>query len=80
MGKRLLQVVALLLVVLTVAPVVGAKAAQLDRNEAIRLAQKEVARPTQVAATSEVKGSGQWTVTLRQEGAAASDRIYVMLN
>jgi uncharacterized membrane protein YkoI len=79
-GKRLLQIVAVLLVVLTVAPVVGAKAARLDRNEAIRLAQKEVARTTQVAATSQVVGSGQWTVTLRQDGAAASDRIYVMLN
>lgn len=81
MKKGILQAVALLLVLLVVAPVASAKAlVQLDRSEAIRLAQKEVARPTQVAATSHVKGSGQWTVTLRQEGAAASDRIYVMLN
>ncbi len=27
-----------------------------------------------------MKGSGQWTVTLKQEGAKANDRIYVMLN
>lgn len=81
MKKRLLQGVALLLVVLVVAPVAGAKAAvQLDRNEAIRLAQNEVARPTQVATTSQVKGSGQWTVTLKQNGANANDRIYVMLD
>jgi uncharacterized membrane protein YkoI len=80
-GKRILQAVALLLVLVVVAPVVGAKAAaQLDRSEAIRLAQREAARTTQVAATSQVKGSGQWTVTLKQEGAKANDRIYVMLN
>ena len=42
MGKRILQAVALLLVLVVVAPVVGAKAAdRLDRSEAIRLAQKE---------------------------------------
>ena len=80
MRKRMLQVVALLVVLLTLAPAAGARAVQLDRNDAIRLAQKEAAGTTQVAATSQVMSSGQWTVTLRQDGAAVNDRIYVMLS
>jgi uncharacterized membrane protein YkoI len=81
MRKMILQAVALLLVLVVVAPVVGAKAApQLDRTAAIQLAQNEAARVTQVAATSQVKGSGQWTVTLKQNGTNANDRIYVMLD
>lgn len=82
MIRRITATVSLLvsLLLLSGLAVAAAPARALSRSAAIEVAQKEVARPTEVAATSHVTGSDRWTVSLRQEGARPEDRVYIAVD
>ncbi|MGI6603737.1 MAG: PepSY domain-containing protein [Firmicutes bacterium] len=79
MRKSVVVVVSFLLTLVLVTGTALAATGSLTREGAIRAAQSQVARPTQVAATSEAKSSGQWTVSLKQQGAPSAERIYVII-